>query len=63
MDRFAFDLDKFKNERSNLIAQKRAPSYQQTPKPFFINTLNYNSVLYRIAYRFNDHAFYQKCII
>ena len=60
VDRFAFDLDKFKNERSNLIAQKRAPSYLQTPKPFFINTLNYNSVLYRIAYRFNDHAFLSK---
>ena len=54
-----WDINKDK-EYVNKYLLKNNKNNNNMKKPFFINNLNYNSVLYNLLYDYDDNAFYSK---
>lgn len=49
--------------KNDIIKEMQRRYINDMPKPSFINNLNYNALLYKILYKYDDNAFFSKVYI
>lgn len=60
IDRFSRVVNFSQNMALKELKKQVSVKHSTLPVPSYINTLNYNSVLYKILYHFDDNAFFSK---